>query len=383
MKIIINTSNLSVGGGLQVALSFIDELRKLDKRHEYHIFTSLAIDMQLERSIFKDNFSFYSFDESPASLKKRVKVVRKLNMLESKIKPNIVFTVFGPSYWKPKGKHLMGFADGWLYNPNSVAYLKLTFLKRLRMRLLERYKSFYLKRDAKYFVLETEDARFKFSETLKINKNQVYVVGNTYSTFFNKNKYQEKGNEFYLKLPNKEENEFRFLYIAHNHPAKNLAIINDIYPLLEGLNIKFVLTIDEESYQKLFFNKSYIINLGPIKQASCPSVYKQCDALFAPTLLETFSAVYPESMKMELPILTSNYSFATDICQNAALYFDPLNPKDIAGKIIEIKRNENLRVKLINNGKNQIKIFETANSRALKYIQLCETIIQGDNNVQK
>ena len=121
-----------------------------------------------------------------------------------------------------------------------------------------------------------------------------------------------------------------------------------------------------------------IINLGKIVQKGCPSVYKQCDALFAPTLLETFSAAYPEAMKMRKPILTSKYSFAKDLCGDAALYFDPLDPKDIAQKIKQLIGNEILQKIMIENGEKKLMSFETARSRAEKYISICEEIVNNN-----
>lgn len=374
IKIIINTSNLYSGGGLQVALSFINELKKLSFDHEYYIFTSLAVNKQIDMKQFHDNFKFYTIEKSPSSLKTRLNTISKMDRLERDIEPDIVFSVFGPSYWKPSAIHLIGFADGWLYNPNSVAYDRISFFKRIKMKLLNIYKSYYLKRDANFYVLETEDAKNKFTNQLKLDNTKVFVVGNTYSSNFDNKIYQDEENEFFIKLPDKNKNEFRLVYIAHNHPAKNLGVINDVYKYLKNKNVTFVVTIDEISYKALFKDREYIINLGPIKQKSCPSVYKQCDALFAPTLLETFSAAYPEAMKMNIPILTSNYSFATSICENAALYFDPLNPEDIASKIDLLRDDLELRKRLIDNGKKQLLKYETAKSRAQKYIKLCEII---------
>lgn len=377
MKILINTSNLYVGGGLQVALSFIDELKQMEQKHEYHVFLSQAVDRQIDRSGFPANFHFYLIEKSPASLKTRKKIVNQLDKLESEIKPDIVFTIFGPSYWKPKTKHLTGFADGWVYNPESVAYDRLPFLKRIKMRLHGKYKSYYLKKDADYYVLETNDAKKKLAQTLGLGENNISVVGNTYSSIFDDDSFVEEKNEFYIKLPNKEENEFRLMYIAHNHANKNIQIINELLPLLEEHNIKFILTLDEGSFKNIFPKLTdKIINLGPIAQKSCPSVYKQCDALFAPTLLETFSAAYPEAMKMEKPILTSNYSFATDICQDAALYFDPLDAKDIAEKIKKQVDDKVLQNELVEKGKKRLGSFETARSRAEKYVSLCEKIVK-------
>ena len=377
MKILINTSNLYVGGGLQVALSFINELKELNTNHEYHIFLSLAVDKQIDQKEFTGNFYFYLIEKSPASLKTRKTIVAKLNSLEERIKPDIVFSVFGPSYWKPKAKHLLGFADGWAYNPESVAYNRLPLLKRIKMRLHVKYKSYYLKRDADYYVLETLDAKNKFSKVIDIDKSKAFVVGNTYSSIFDEDECIQSNYEYFINLPKKQDNEFRLIYITHNHPNKNLTSINKILPLLDGFNINFFLTLDDVSYRTLFpvLTKN-VINLGPIPQKSCPSVYKQCDALFAPTLLETFSAAYPEAMKMGKPILTSNYSFAKDVCQDAALYFDPLDPKDMIKKIKMLVRDKALLNKLAEKGRKRVKKFESARTRAEKYIAICENLVK-------
>ena len=377
MRILLNTSNLYVGGGLQVALSFINELKELNTNHEYHIFLSLAVDKQIDQKEFTGNFYFYLIEKSPASLKTRKTIVAKLNSLEEHIKPDIVFSVFGPSYWKPKAKHLLGFADGWFYNPESVAYNRLPLLKRIKMRLHVKYKSYYLKRDADYYVLETLDAKNKFSKVIDIDKSKAFVVGNTYSSIFDEDECIQSNYEYFINLPKKQDNEFRLIYITHNHPNKNLTSINKILPLLDGFNINFFLTLDDVSYRTLFpVLAKNVINLGPIPQKSCPSVYKQCDALFAPTLLETFSAAYPEAMKMGKPILTSNYSFAKDVCQDAALYFDPLDPKDMIKKIKMLVRDKALLNKLAEKGRKRVKKFESARTRAEKYIAICENLVK-------
>lgn len=377
MKIIINTSNLYVGGGLQVALSFINELRQMNTVHEYHIFLSQAVDKQIDQGSFPDNFHFYLIEKSPASLKTRKKIVIQLDSLEEQIQPDIVFSVFGPSYWKPKSKHIMGFAVPWVLQKDSVAYDELDLLARLKMRLWVEYVSYYAKRDASHYVIETNDGKERLSKVFKITKDHISVVGNSFSSIFDNAEYLSKEHPDFIELPPKETNEFRLLLISHNHPHKNLKIINKVLPILDDLNIKFVLTVDNDSFTSLFPNNpKQILNLGPVKQKSCPSLYEQCDAMFLPTLLEVFSASYPEAMKMEKPILTSNYSFATDVCRDAALYFDPLDPEDIAEKIKELVKNKTLQDELIEKGKERVKEFETARSRAEKYIALCEKLVK-------
>jgi len=223
--------------------------------------------------------------------------------------------------------------------------------------------------------METEKGKEKLSTVLGLEKADISVVGNSHSAIFNDNAYLSKSHPDYIHLPKKEGNEFRLLLISHSHPHKNLKIINHVLPLLQNHNIKFILTINEKSYNALFPTKpKQILNLGPVSQNACPSLYAQCNAMFLPTLLEVFSASYPEAMKMEKPILTSDYSFATDVCQDAALYFDPLDPKDIAEKIKLLIIDKVLQNDLIEKSKKRIKEFETAQSRAEKYIKIFEKI---------
>lgn len=372
MKLIINTSNLLVGGGVQVSLSFINEIINF-KDNEYHIFISPIIKEQLDLNIFPKNFYFYDINHSPASIKYRTTIVKQLNTLEDRINPDIVFSIFGPTYWTPKTLHLMGFAIPWIINPKSVAFNELSLKKRLIIKLKLYYQKRFIKKNSQFYVVETTDTKDKLSKELSISKNNIKVIGNTVSKLYSENNFK------IMKLPERKKDEFRFITISHNYAHKNLKIIKEVLPYIRDYNMKvvFFVTLDSKNYQMLFSGQEdYIINLGPITVEECPSVYEQCDALFLPTLLECFSASYPEAMKMEKPILTSNYSFAKNICQDAALYFDPLNPKDISEKIFNLINNEELQKELICNGNKRLETFETSESRAIKYLELCQSLIK-------
>ncbi len=375
MKILINTSNLSIGGGMQVALSFINELNNLKLDNEYHIFLSVALKNQINQTFFLSNFYFYCIEKSPSSLRTRKQIVSQLDALENDINPDIVLSVFTPTYWRPKSTHIVGFALGWMINPHSEAYRVLGLKQKIRRKLDSMYKTYYVKRDADYYIVETEDVKEKLFKVLNIVKEKTFVVGNTYSSEFDQDNYAE------LSLPERSNHEFRLVTIAHNYPHKNIKIIKEVLPYLKdsALNYKFFITIDDENYRTIFKGlEDRVINLGSVESKYCPSLYDQCDALFLPTLLESFTASYPEAMKMKKPILTSDLSFAHTLCQDAAFYFDPLDPKDIANKIIELSEDQQLQNELIIKGTERLKDFETAESRARKYLSICEKIIKKD-----
>ena len=376
MKIIINVSNLYYGGGVQVAISLLNELRFIEANNEYNISLSKPIDQQIDKKLFSKKFRFYIIPKSDSYFKTSIETIKKLDKLEHQLSPDIVITLFGPSYWKPKVKNLMGFADPWILNKNSVAYKELNFFQRIEKRLMNFYKVYCLKREANYYVIETDNAKIKLLNLLKTKDDQVYVISNCYNHVFNNKELLNYDSKDFIKLPKKELDEFRLVLISHNYSHKNLKIIQKIIPLIKSYNVKFVLTIDHKNYDELFYGMdNHVINLGPIQIKSAPSIYSQCDALFLPTLLEVFSASYLEAMIMQIPILTSNYSFAEDICKDAALYFDPLNPIDISEKIIELKNIKKLQKLLKENGNKRIQNFETASSRAKKYLKICNMLV--------
>lgn len=375
MKILINTSNLYVGGGVQVALSFIKELQEIKTDNAYYLFCSPVIYRQLSDNT-EDRIKIYLIEKSSSSILHRTQVNNKLWKLEEQIKPDIVFSLFGPTYWKPKAKHVMGFALPWITHPQSIAYRRLSIYKAVKKKMERLYKIYYLKRDADYYMVQTNDTKDGLHNYVNVDLEKIFVVGNTYDSSYDKIENKT------IELSSKSENEFRLITITHYYPHKNLEIIKEVLPYLENekKNYTFYITIDPDKYQEIF--KGYeknIINIGTLPVNACPCVYEQCDALFHPTILECFSASYPEAMKMKKPILTSDLSFAKDICQDAALYFDPLDPKDIADKIIKLAEDKQLQDKLIDKGTKRLKSFETAKSRAEKYLEICEKIVEKNN----
>tara|TARA_B110000008_G_scaffold253309_1_gene268477 strand:- start:1212 stop:2342 length:1131 start_codon:yes stop_codon:yes gene_type:complete len=376
LNIIINVSNLHIGGGVQVAISFVNELKKITNANFYHIVLSETVNTHIEHDFPKNKFKFYVICQSSVRLLNRLSQIKKLRTIERKIQPDVVFSLFGPSYWRPKSLHVMGFADPWILNPASKAYDELSLMARVRMRLQCFIKSYYLMKDSNHYIIETQDGKNKMVDLFNIERDRIFVVGNCFNGFFYDSSLLETSSIDYLQLPARQKDEFRLLLITHNYPHKNLQIIKKVIPLLKDYNVKFVLTIDHKSFGDLFgISSNDILNLGPVSIKSCPSLYEQCDALFMPSLLEVFSASYLEAMKMSKPILASNLSFAKEVCEDAALYFDPLDDKDISKKIIKLIEDDELISKLINKGIRRLDAFETAQSRAKKYLDILSILV--------
>jgi len=365
MRILVNVSNIHVGGGTQVALSFIHFLSSF-KDIQFYVFASNKVykqinfkDLSGDIIVTKVDFGFKDW------LLGKSKEVLKL---ENDVNPNVVFTIFGPSYWTPKSPHLMGFAMPWLINPETKAFGELDLKMLIKKRIQNFIKGYFTKRNADYFVVETEDVKKRLNKYFNIELSKTWVVNNTYNQNFQNIEIK----------PTKKGHIFKFITITANYPHKNLKILKKVIPILKsrGVKVSFTLTIPQEDFKNEFGEESdFLKNLGPISSKDCPRYYNNADALFLPTLLECFTASYPEAMVMRRPVLTSDLPFSRQICgEGNALFFDPLNEIDIANRVEQIVNDNRLFDELVTNGLKRVKDFLTSEQRAKAYISILEQI---------
>ncbi|WP_274475263.1 glycosyltransferase [Mangrovimonas aestuarii] len=376
MKLLINTATTHKGGGVQVALSFIQSCKAYHS-HEFIVVLGVTIGGLIDQSTFPDNFRFYQLSYRPAekvlSFEDQAKVLKEIELNEN---PDVVFTTSGPSYWRPKRPHLMGYNLPHYIYQDSPYFSKIGVSNRLKWKFKGKLIKYFTKRDADAYVVQTEDVNSRLQNWLKTNK-PVYTVSNTYSNNYNNSEFTSDQ----LLLPQLKNNEFRFLILSAYYAHKNIEVLNEVIPLLEayGGDIKFVTTLTENQFENVFNEsiRSSIINIGPQRPEDCPQLYKECHAIFLPTLLECFSASYAEAMKMKRPIVTTNLGFAKSICGSAALYYNPLSAEDAANQIISLMTNNELKEGLLKAADLEITKFSSAEERARKYINICLELLNN------
>ena len=100
-----------------------------------------------------------------------------------------------------------------------------------------------------------------------------------------------------------------------------------------------------------------IITPGFVEEKDMTSLYANAAAFVFPSIYEGFGLNPLEAMACGTPVATSNVSCIPEVCDKAALYFDPDDPEDIALKTHTLLTNDKLRQKLITRGFENLKRF--------------------------
>lgn len=359
---------------MQVASSFLRECGKFGD-HVYGVILGPGLTHVERVEEYPSNFSVYCLDYRPAQ---QILSFRgagaDLRMIESSFNPDVVFTVSGPSYWRPRAPHLMGFNLAHNLYPDSPYFTRiLNPAQKLRWYMKSRLIRHFTKNFADAWVVQTDDVNERLRRW--IGKEHVHTVSNTISAA-----YLLESSGTGRNAIGASTGLFRLLVLSSYYPHKNLEIVNDIIHLMRkrGVDgIRFVMTLPARDFENAIKpeNRSWIENVGPQVPDKCPALYKEADALFLPTLLECFSANYVEAMAMGRPIITTDFGFSRTICSDAALYFEPLNAEEAFKRIIELRADEGLQRSLASRGELELRRFGTAYERAEKYLSLCQGLV--------
>lgn len=371
MNILINASNLKAGGGLQVADSVCRELGHFPQ-HKFIVVLSSYFNETFKSVEGINNVAVYKYDvksDLSTALWGRDK---HLDELVQEQRVDAVLTIFGPSMWIPKVPHLCGFARAQMVIRESPFYTRMNkrslFLQRLRYGIRE--KAF--KKCADYFYTENHYISERLEKQWRDKK--VFTVTNYYNQVFD---HPEQWKEKKLS----DFDGITLLTIATPYAHKNLVIAADAARILRQKHpdfcFRFVMSNKPDEFSADISGIEDCFEfIGRVDILECPSLYQQCDIVFQPTLLECFTAAYPEAMRMERPIVTTDLEFARGLCGDAAEYYSAIDAQACADAIFRVATNKDLRKCLVKKGKDQLKVFDNYELRAEKLIKIIESISQ-------
>src|SRR5439155_11931305 len=158
----------------------------------------------------------------------------------------------------------------------------------------------------------------------------------------------------------------RLFWLARAYPHKNHEVLAPLCRELmrRGLSdrIHFYITVDVRADRRarrllegLGPHASMVTNLGPLAREQVERWFDQTDALFLPTLLESFGLTYLEAAARCRPVVTSDRDFARHACGDAGYCVDPEDPREICDRLRELITHVNegtVRIPKLPNGRS-------------------------------
>lgn len=372
MNYLINCSNLKNGGGLQVADSVCGQLNHF-QQHHFVVVLSAFLTATLDRIKVYANVEVFTYN-IPDSFKSIVCGKDSyLDGLVLQYKVDAVLTIFGPSRWRPRVPHLSGFALPQLVIPGSPFFQNMSCKERLRWKVWISVRKWSLKRSADCFWTENP----YISNLLgKLFRNvKIYTVSNYYNQVFDSPGKWKRS----ITLP--PFDGITCLSVSSPTSHKNFGILEGVIRYLRRVHpefkVRFVLTFTIDKLPLMEDVRDNIVYVGKTDVSECPYLYEQADIMFMPTLLECFTATYPEAMRMGVPIVTTDLEFAKGLCADAACYYSAIDPIAAAEAIYKVATDEVYRLKLTSNGKEQLKKFDNYEQRAKKLVGILEEMVDS------
>ncbi len=231
-----------------------------------------------------------------------------------------------------------------LYKIKHLAYRLIIWLVIKRAKKIITVSGFSKKEIIKYFKIKPEKIIITYEAADK------FLV--------------TKQSKVYLPKP-------YLLYIGAAYPHKNLEnLLKAFKILLNNLksfdiqDLKLVLVGKEDFfYRKLkkrteeLSLRERTIFLGYLDDQDLAQVYQNAFIYIFPSYYEGFGLPALEALSQGVPVVASRAGSLPEILDQAALYFNPYDIKDMAQVISKVINDKNLREDLIKKGFEQVKKF--------------------------
>lgn len=370
-NLLINATPCGTGGAVQVATGFIRQALTEARARGWKLTLAVAppVARAVEAEAAAAGVTLQVFPVGPGSALAGRATRRGVRELAVDTGADLVFTVFGPSYVRFPMPEVMGFADGFAITPLPGCYGNHALVAALLARFKSTVKLPALHTAQRYWV-ETETAKQGLVRRARVAPAAVTVIPNGVNALFA---------EALTGAAPSAAGEI--LVLGAGYPHKNLRLIPPTAAALNGRlpsrSWRFAVTLPEDSaaWKELSVAMNRLgladrcVNLGVLNLGECARAYEAATVVFHPSLLEIFSATYVEAMAARRPLLASDRPFAREICGDAALYFDPLNPAAAAETIARLLTHPEERIALVEAGVRRLTSFPDA---AAKNHRLCD-----------
>ncbi len=358
------------GGIGRYVFELVKHVLSADWENKYYLFyNNRTSDKELVRLLNKSNVDFVTANYRHYSLKEQVLFLKLLNKYNLDLVhfPNFNLPIF---YRKPFVVTIHDMVHHKLGGAKKSNYLSfLAYKEVMKSAVLHSEKIITVSENSKKDILQFYNVDSK--------KIKVIYSGATVDAKVTEKEIEKVKEKYLLKRP-------FLLFVGVLERKKNLIDLTKGFD--EFIN-KYKLDIDlviagkvDRHYPNIKFNALKIKNANRlvftdyVEEKDLAALYRGAFAYINASKYEGFGLPGAEAMKIGLPLVVSNTPVFNEIYDNAAIYFNPDDPSDIAEKI-DLLINDNLFYnKLQENGLSRSQLFNW-NKTAKETLSLYNQII--------
>jgi glycosyltransferase involved in cell wall biosynthesis len=151
-----------------------------------------------------------------------------------------------------------------------------------------------------------------------------------------------------------------FIMVGSNSPHKNLKVVLAANELLDKKRYEIIWVGGDFSRVFRSTNLEFAPNIkkvGYLSNQELKALYCEAAGLIFPSLYEGFGLPLVEAMTCSCPVICSDIPSSREVCGEAALFFDPKQPEDLANKLGMILNSPILIGELKERGELQSRNF--------------------------
>lgn len=351
INIAINTTSAIAGGGVTYLNNLIQYLSELDKRNDYYIYTTRN---EVTHSLDKINDKIKTISFWIPSISPTIRMLWEQFILPFYLKRKNIHVLFCPaniSVLTTGVPCVVVMQNMAVFNDEFIKHEKIH--QKIRLYLLRILTIISMKRaNGVVFISKTAQDYICKKYGIKYEKTSVIYHGK--DKRFNR-KPNEDGQTDLIKRVVLGK---YILYVSNIYRYKNffeliLAFIK--IKEIAGEEVKLVfagVSFDDSYYKELkalvveHKCENQVVFLGNVPNELLPILYAKSYVFAYPSIIENCPNILIEAMGCGAPIISSDIKPMPEICENAALYFDPNDPDDIADKLVKVLKSKELRTEL-------------------------------------
>jgi len=368
LKVVINSASAKVGGAVTYLASLLQHLPPPESGHQFIVFLPEATEEAASR--VNRNIQLHPLAERKQNGWRRIwweQVTLRRFLIEEQV--DVLYSAGNFGMLRCPVRQILLVHNALYF---SRIYERM-FVKRHRLgmriaRRLRRWLVCQSVKSADVVMTPTQTMLDELRKYIEIPPGRALV--NPYGVT---ESFEPAGRDIFGSGLGREGSPVRFLYVSLYAEHKDLTTLLKALPLLNGNGgRKFMLeTTVNPAWEGARWTLSYqndidlsrrpdiapwVRIVGPLERQEAQALYRRTDIFVFPSLTESFGHPLAEAMAHGLPIVASDTPVNREICGEAAVYFRPLSPEDLATRLCGLARNGALRARLSAQGRHRARL---------------------------